>query len=246
MMRLVYTSVSLAIHVSVFYGFLNSRYGTAYLLFFSCIRKDESVMNNLTTDLLTVLVLAVGLSMDAFAVAICKGLALKKCTLKNAGIVGVWFGTFQGVMPFIGWVLGVQFARYIENIAPWVAFVLLAIIGGNMIREALGGEEEEEETDTLEAKEMFLMAVATSIDALAIGITFAMVPVAILPGAAGGVMNTLLACIIICITTCVLSMGGVKLGNVFGTKYKSKAELAGGIILILLGLKILLEHFGIL
>ena len=132
------------------------------------------------------------------------------------------------------------------NVAQYQRNACKKAAGESATRLVVAGEEEEDETDTLGAKEMFLMAVATSIDALAIGITFAMVPVAILPGAAGGVMNTLLACIIICITTCVLSMGGVKLGNVFGTKYKSKAELAGGIILILLGLKILLEHFGIL
>ncbi len=199
-----------------------------------------------TINLLTLFVLAVGLSMDAFAVAICKGLAMRQLTLGKALIVGLWFGVFQGMMPFIGYILGAQFEQYVNAIAPWIAFVLLALIGGNMVREAFGGEEEEEEESaTLGVKEMFLMAVATSIDALAVGITFAFVPVAILPGAAGGVANTFVGCLIICVTTCLLSMVGVKVGNVFGARYKSKAELAGGVILIFLGLKILLEHYGL-
>ena len=200
-----------------------------------------------TINLLTLFVLAVGLSMDAFAVAICKGLAMRQLTWGKALIVGAWFGVFQGMMPFIGYILGAQFEQYVTAIAPWIAFVLLGLIGFNMVREAFGGEEEaEEESATLAVKEMFLMAVATSIDALAVGITFAFVPVAILPGAAGGIANTCVGCLIICVTTCVLSMVGVKAGNVFGARYKSKAELAGGIILILLGLKILLEPFGML
>ena len=161
-----------------------------------------------TINLLTLFVLAVGLSMDDFAVAICKGLAMRQLTWGKALIVGAWFGVFQGMMPFIGYILGAQFEQYVTAIAPWIAFVLLGLIGFNMIREAFSGEEEaEEESATLGVTEMFL---------------------------------------IICVTTCVLSMGGVKVGNVFGARYKSKAELAGGIILILLGLKILLEHFGVL
>lgn len=193
-------------------------------------------------DLLTLLLLAVGLSMDAFAVAVCKGLAMQKITWKKCCIVGAWFGGFQALMPFIGYVLGIQFEEYINRIAPWVAFILLGIIGANMIREATSKEEWGCETETLGVKEMFLMAVATSIDALAVGVTFACVPVAVVQGASG-LVNTLAGCLIIGITTFVLSVAGVKVGNVFGVKYKNKAEIAGGVILILLGVKILLEHY---
>lgn len=202
-------------------------------------------------DLLTLLLLAVGLSMDAFAVSICKGLAMQKITWKKCCIVGVWFGGFQALMPFIGYVLGIQFAEYIDRIAPWIAFVLLVFIGANMIREALGKEEDscaecaKEDTDTLGVKEMFLMAVATSIDALAVGVTFACVPVAVL-SVASRLLNTLIGCLIIGVTTFMLSVIGVKVGNVFGAKYKNRAEIAGGVILILLGVKILLEHFGVI
>lgn len=195
-------------------------------------------------DLLTLLLLAVGLSMDAFAVAVCKGLAMQKITWKNCSIVGAWFGGFQALMPFIGYVLGIQFETYINLIAPWIAFVLLGIIGVNMIREAVSKEECESETDTLGVKEMFLMAVATSIDALAVGITFACVPVAVVQGASE-LINTLAGCLIIGATTFALSAVGVKTGNLFGARYKNKAEAAGGVILILLGIKILLEHYGI-
>lgn len=195
-------------------------------------------------DLLTLLLLAVGLSMDAFAVAICKGLAMQKITLGKCLIVGAWFGGFQGLMPFTGYILGVQFASYVNAIAPWIAFVLLTVIGGNMIKESLS-KEEEEESDTLEVKEMFILAVATSIDALAVGITFACVPVSILK-VSGAFVNTIIGCVMIAVTTCILSILGVRIGNVFGTKYKNKAECVGGVILILLGIKILLEHFGIL
>ena len=188
--------------------------------------------------------LAVGLSMDAFAVSVCKGLAMKKISFGSAMICGAWFGGFQALMPLIGYILGAQFERYIHAVAPWVAFILLALIGGNMIKESF--EKEEEETDAgLDVKTMFLMAVATSIDALAVGITFACVPVAILKGA-GAWVNTLIGVCMIGVTTCILSCIGVKIGNIFGTKYKSKAELAGGVILVLIGLKILLEHFGVL
>lgn len=195
-------------------------------------------------DFITLLLLAVGLSMDAFAVSICKGLAMPQITLGKSLIVGLWFGGFQALMPFIGYVLGVQFASYINAIAPWIAFVLLAFIGGNMVKESMS-KEEEVETDTLKIKEMFILAVATSIDALAVGITFACVPITILT-TSGAFINTILGCMIIGITTCIISMAGVKIGNVFGTKYKNKAECVGGAILILLGVKILLEHFGIL
>lgn len=185
-------------------------------------------------DLLTLFTLAVGLSMDAFAVAVCKGLAMRKLTMKNALIVGAWFGGFQALMPAIGYVLGVQFKDKITAIDHWIAFVLLGFIGLNMIKEALG-KEEEEANDSLAIKEMLVLAVATSIDALAIGITFAFLSVNI--GAAVSFIGVI---------TFVLSAIGVKMGNVFGTKYKAKAEFAGGVILLFLGLKILLEHTGIL
>lgn len=195
-------------------------------------------------DLLTLLLLAVGLSMDAFAVAVCKGLAMQRITWKKCCIVGAWFGGFQALMPFTGYMLGIQFESYIERIAPWIAFVLLGFIGANMVREAMGKEEDCGETDTLGVKEMFLMAVATSIDALAVGVTFACVPVAVITGA-GRFLNTLAGCLIIGATTFTISVVGVKVGNVFGVRYKNKAELTGGVILILLGVKILLEHYGI-
>ena len=185
-------------------------------------------------SLFTLFITAVGLSMDAFAVAICKGLALKKISVKNACLVGLWFGGFQALMPFIGYLLGSRFQDYVEVVDHWIAFILLAIIGGNMIKEALS-REEETENDSLSAKAMFPLAIATSIDALAVGITYAFLKVDIVPAVS-----------FIGIITFALSSIGVKVGNVFGTKYKSKAELAGGIVLILIGLKILLEHLGIL
>ena len=195
-------------------------------------------------DLATLSVLAVALSMDAFAVSVCKGLAMKKITVFKCLIVGLWFGGFQGLMPFIGFVLGSRFTDLIESFSAWIAFILLAAIGANMIKEAFWGKEECE-NDSLRVREMFLLAVATSIDALAVGITFACVPVKILT-AAGVLVNTLTGCIIIAATTCILSMAGVKAGSIYGMKYKSRAEFAGGIVLIVIGLKIILEHFGIL
>ncbi|MCI8642858.1 MAG: manganese efflux pump MntP family protein [Lachnospiraceae bacterium] len=185
-------------------------------------------------EFITLFVLAVGLSMDAFAVAVCKGLAMKKMSWKNAVIVGLWFGTFQALMPVIGYFLGVSFADRIKSVDHWIAFVLLALIGGNMIREAFGKEEERASAD-LDVKTMFIMAVATSIDALAVGVTFAFLD-----------QNMPLAVSLIGVTTFMLSMLGVKVGNLFGVKYKSKAEFIGGLILILLGAKILLEHLGII
>lgn len=179
--------------------------------------------------------IAVGLSMDAFAVSVCKGLAMKKCTWTKAGIVGLYFGIFQAGMPLLGYALGVQFSHVITSIDHWIAFVLLGIIGLNMIKESReDGEECGMEDDSLKVKEMLVLAVATSIDALAVGITFAFLQVDIIPAVA-----------FIGVTTFLLSVGGVKIGNVFGAKYKSKAELAGGLILILMGIKILLEHLGI-
>ena len=194
---------------------------------------------------LELFLLAIGLSMDAFAVSVCKGLAMQKVTFRNAAICGVWFGGFQALMPFIGYLLGSGFEKYINAVASWIAFVLLALIGGNMIREALSKDDEEEDTSAaLDVKTMFLMAVATSIDALAVGITFACVPVEII--AASPLVNTLVAVCLIGATTFVLSCAGVKAGSVFGSRYKSKAEFVGGAILILIGVKILLEHLGVL
>lgn len=184
--------------------------------------------------LIELFLIAVGLSMDAFAVSVCKGLAMPKCTFKKAAIVGLWFGGFQALMPAIGYVLGAQFQEAIASIDHWIAFVLLALIGGNMIHEALENDEEEADA-SLNVKTMFLLAVATSIDALAIGITFAFLKVNIIP-----------AVCFIGIVTFIISFAGVKIGNVFGARYKNKAEIVGGIILILLGLKILLEHLGFL
>lgn len=181
-------------------------------------------------DLFTLFTLAVGLSMDAFAVAICKGLALRKFSLKNAAIIGLWFGGFQGLMPLIGYILGVQFKSRITAIDHWIAFFLLGFIGVNMIKEAMSKEEEPADA-SLSAKNMLLLAIATSIDALAVGVTFAFLSVQIIPAVS-----------FIGVTTFLLSMVGVKVGSVFGTRYKSKAEFAGGIILILLGIKILIEH----
>ena len=182
--------------------------------------------------LIELFLIAVGLSMDAFAVSVCKGLAMPKCTFKKAAIVGLWFGGFQALMPAIGYILGAQFQEAIASIDHWIAFVLLALIGGNMIHEALDNDEEEADA-SLDVKTMFLLAVATSIDALAIGITFAFLKVNIIP-----------AVCFIGIVTFIISFAGVKIGNVFGARYKNKAEIVGGVILILLGLKILLEHLG--
>ena len=196
-----------------------------------------------TMGFLELFLLAIGLSMDAFAVSVCKGLAMQKVTFRNAAICGVWFGGFQALMPFIGYLLGSGFEKYINAVAPWIAFVLLALIGGNMIREALS-KDDEDTSAALDVKTMFLMAVATSIDALAVGITFACVPVEII--AASQLVNTIVAVCLIGVTTFVISCAGVKAGSVFGSRYKSKAEFTGGTILILIGIKILLEHLGVL
>lgn len=178
--------------------------------------------------------IGVGLSMDAFAVSICKGLKMEnKVNMEHAVVIALFFGAFQGLMPFIGWLLGSQFASYVTSVDHWVVFVLLAVIGGNMIKESLSPDEEKVSAG-LDVKELFLLAVATSIDALAVGITFAFLEV-----------NIIKAVIIISCTTFVISFGGVFVGNYFGIKYKSKAEFAGGVILILIGLEVLLEHLGI-
>lgn len=181
--------------------------------------------------------LAVGLSMDAFAVSICKGLAMRKATVKGAMTCGLWFGGFQALMPLIGFFLGALFAEAIEAVDHWVAFGLLALIGINMLREAFDQEECEHCGDAdLSVRTMFIMAVATSIDALAVGISLAM----------AGNVNIFMAVALIGLTTCVLSAIGVKVGNVFGSRYEKKAEAAGGVILILIGIRILLEHLGVL
>ena len=184
--------------------------------------------------IIEIILLAIGLSMDAFAVAICKGLAMEKVSIKKVAIVGAWFGGFQALMPLIGFLLGVSFKDYIVAIDHWISFVLLGLIGFNMIKESLS-KDEDEENSSLAFKLMLVLAVATSIDALAVGVTFAFLQV-----------NVVLAVIIIGITTFILSSIGVKIGNVFGARYKSTAEFTGGLILILLGVKILLEHLGVI
>ena len=186
-------------------------------------------------DLLSLLLLAVGLSMDAFAVSVCKGLAVGKVKAKHMCIVGAWFGGFQALMPTVGYLLGTRFEKYITAVDHWIAFVLLMLIGANMIREALSKGEEEEADASLSFKTMFLMAVATSIDALAVGITFAFLQV-----------NIVHAALTIGATTFLISAIGVKVGSVFGLRYKKRAEIVGGVILCLLGVKILLEHLGVL
>lgn len=183
---------------------------------------------------LELMTIGIGLAMDAFAVSVCKGLSMKRLTVAKMGKVGFYFGFFQAVMPMLGYFLGVGFKESITSIDHWIAFILLGLIGGNMIKEALGDEQEDCDDD-LSFKTMLMLAIATSIDALAIGVTFAFLNV-----------NIYLACAIIGVTTFIISVAGVKIGNVFGLRYKAKAELAGGIILILMGLKILLEHLAIL
>ena len=184
--------------------------------------------------LLELFILAVGLSMDAFAVSVCKGLSVTKMEPKHALLCGAYFGGFQALMPAIGYLLGSQFESMITQIDHWIAFVLLGIIGSSMIKESRE-DEEEEVSASFDVKTMLALAVATSIDALAVGVTFAFLHV-----------NIVWAVTFIGCMTFVLSAIGVKAGNVFGMKYKSRAELAGGVILILMGIKILLEHLGFL
>ena len=185
-------------------------------------------------SLLELFLLAVGLSMDAFAVSVCKGLSVRRGSMKQALTVGIWFGGFQALMPFLGYLLGITFSSLITSIDHWIAFVLLGIIGSSMIKESRE-DEEEELSASFDMKTMLALAVATSIDALAVGVTFAFLHV-----------NIVWAVTFIGCTTFVLSAVGVKVGNIFGMKYKSRAELAGGVILILMGVKILLEHLGFL
>lgn len=181
-------------------------------------------------SVIELLVLALGLSMDAFAVSICKGLSVPKLQAKHCLICGVYFGGFQALMPLIGWALGIRFQSMITNIDHWIAFVLLAVIGANMIKESFSKEEECPDA-SFGFKTMLTLAVATSIDALAVGVTFAFLDVSIVP-----------AVLLIGVTTFVCSAMGVKIGNVFGNRFQSKAEFLGGLVLIAIGLKILIEH----
>ncbi len=186
------------------------------------------------------LLTGVGLAMDAFAVSVCKGLSMKKIRYGHALVIALFFGGFQALMPFLGWALGTQFKDYIVSVDHWIAFVLLAIIGGKMLKEAFEEDkkeasEEAKQDGKLDLKELFLLAIATSIDALAVGVTFAFLNV-----------NIYLAITIIGVVTFLLAFAGVVIGNIFGSKYEKGAQIAGGVILILIGLKILLEHLGIL
>ena len=176
------------------------------------------------------LLIGIGLSMDAFAVSIGKGLSTKSLTPRHYLSVGVWFGGFQALMPIVGFLLGVSFASLVESFDHWIAFVLLGIIGSNMIRESLKGDECEIHPD-FSARAMFMLAIATSIDALAVGVSFAFLQIDILPAAS-----------IIGVTTFILSMIGLRIGNIFGCRFKSKAEFVGGVVLIIIGIKILAEH----
>lgn len=184
--------------------------------------------------LIELIILSIALAMDAFTVAVCKGLAMPKMKWKNAIIIGIYFGLFQALMPCIGYLLGINFQNVIANIDHWVAFILLVGIGINMIKDSML-KEKEETSDSIKFKDMLILAIATSIDALAVGVTFAFLKV-----------NIILSVVLIGIITFIISIIGVKIGNVFGDKYEKKAELAGGIILILLGTKILLEHLQII
>ncbi len=188
--------------------------------------------------LFEIFMIGVGLSMDAFAASVCKGLNMRRMNIKNMLVIGLFFGGFQALMPAVGWVLGKQFENYITSVDHWVAFALLVFIGGKMIYDVFedkGEDDYGEKTDIVDVKEIFTLAIATSIDALAVGISFAFLQVDIVKAAS-----------VIGITTFLLSAAGVAVGNIFGAKYEKKATLAGGIILVLIGLKILLEHTGVL
>ena len=189
-------------------------------------------------SLLELFFIAVGLSMDAFAVAICKGLGMSRLNVRQAVVIAFFFGGFQALMPAIGWLLGAQFASFVTPVDHWIAFVLLAFIGGKMLVEALRGEDDDRSEvvdEKLDLRELFMLAIATSIDALAVGITFAFLSVDIVPAAS-----------FIGVVTFVLSFAGVAIGHQFGARWEKPSTIAGGIVLILIGLKILLEHLGIL
>lgn len=198
---------------------------------FACKNKErcENKMG-----ILEIFLIGIGLSMDAFAVSVCKGLSMKKLDWKKAIIIALYFGVFQAVMPVIGYLLGTTFESLVTQVDHWIAFILLGIIGANMIKEALG-KESENSNDKVDFKTMIVLAIATSIDALAVGITFAFLKTKLLSSVA-----------IIGVITFVLSLLGVKIGNKFGDKYEKKAEFLGGVILILIGVKILIEHLGII
>ncbi len=184
--------------------------------------------------IIEIFAIGIALAMDAFAVSICKGLSMKKMNWKNAIIIGLYFGTFQAIMPAIGYFLGTTLSGVVEKIDHWIAFILLSIIGGNMIKES-SNDEMEKRNDKIDFKTMIVLAIATSIDAMAVGVTFAFLKT-----------NLILAISIIGIITFIISVIGVIIGNNFGDKFQNKAELTGGIILIIIGLKILLEHLGII
>ncbi len=180
--------------------------------------------------------IAIGLSMDAFAVSLCKGLSMRKLNIKYGLLLAFFFGAFQAIMPFLGWLICKNFEKYITAFDHWIAFVLLVFIGGKMIVEAIKEKDGEEEREVrFDIKEMFLLAVATSIDALAVGITFAFLNVSIYSSA--GIIGAI---------TFVISFAGVLIGNKFGVKFKTKAEIVGGVVLVLIGVKILLEHLGVI
>lgn len=198
---------------------------------FACKNKERCEIG---MGILEIFLIGVGLSMDAFAVSVCKGLSMKKLDWKKAIIIALYFGVFQAVMPVIGYLLGTTFENLVTQIDHWIAFILLGIIGANMIKETLG-KESENSNDKVDFKTMIVLAIATSIDALAVGITFAFLKTEILS-----------AVTMIGIITFILSLIGVKIGNKFGDKYEKKAEFLGGVILILIGVKILKEHLGII
>ncbi len=184
-------------------------------------------------DIIEILIIAVGVSMDAFAVSICKGLSVRRLRPKHAGLTALWFGGFQALMPLIGFYLGVSFAGFVESVDHWIAFILLGIIGGNMLKESFSKEEDVNVDPDFSFRTMLAMAVATSIDALAIGVSFAFLNV-----------NIWYAVLFIGLTTGLFSAVGVYIGNMFGSRYKSGAEFAGGFILIVMGIRILAEHLG--
>ena len=186
-------------------------------------------------SLIELFLIAVGLSMDAFAVAICKGLATSRVKFSNMVVTGLWFGLFQALMPLLGYMLGVNFSSIIQSVDHWIAFVLLSLIGLNMIREAVSSDDDDEGNCSYAPSVMFPLAIATSIDALAVGVSFAFLAVDIVP-----------AVLFIGVCTLTLSCAGVKIGAVFVDRFKSKAEIAGGVILMLMGLKILLEHLWVI
>lgn len=195
---------------------------------------DSLCRRSVDMSLIELFLIAVGLSMDAFAVAICKGLATSRVKFSNMVVTGLWFGLFQALMPLLGYMLGVNFSSIIQSVDHWIAFVLLSLIGLNMIREAVSSDDDDEGNCSYAPSVMFPLAIATSIDALAVGVSFAFLAVDIVP-----------AVLFIGVCTLTLSCAGVKMGAVFGDRFKSKAEIAGGVILMLMGLKILLEHLGV-